>query len=281
MNFLRRDFTLPQNQTAAKKNAYALMGKKRFDYAAAFFLLAEDPASATSLLASQCDDIMLAIAVARLYSGDESPILRKLLEDRLMPQARDKGDRWLMSWCHSILREKDAAAEALVQPLEGVRNWHQDDPNTLTLYKHLRRNTSEYEYDAILRAARILRRMGLWLLALELVSQWEFRPQQRTNAQTTTEKPTTNGIHTASPASVNDSDRSAAEKEPPSMLDGFTSPAPTAVHDEKALREAKAAELLRKLKAKKDETPVINEKKPEPTQFHEPDANSLLDSFGF
>lgn len=68
MNFLRRDFTQPQNQTAAKKNAYALMGKKRFDYAAAFFLLADDAASATSLLASQCDDIMLAIAVARLYS---------------------------------------------------------------------------------------------------------------------------------------------------------------------------------------------------------------------
>ena len=76
MNFLRRDFSLPQNQTAAKKNAYALMGKKRFDYAAAFFLLADDAASATSLLASQCDDIMLSIAVARLYSGDGSPVLR-------------------------------------------------------------------------------------------------------------------------------------------------------------------------------------------------------------
>ena len=280
MNFLRRDFTQAQNQTAAKKNAYALMGKKRFDYAAAFFLLAEDPASATSLLASQCDDIMLAIAVARLYSGDTSPILRKLLEDRLMPRARDKGDRWLMSWCHSILREKDAAAEALVQPLEGVRNWHQDDPNTLTLYKHLRKNTSEYEYDAILRAARILRRIGLWLLALELVSQWEFKPQQRDNSQTTMKEPVVNGIHAASQGALNNV-RTADDKEPPSTLDGFTSPPTTAVQDEKAAREAKAAELLKKLKAKKEEMPVIDEKKPEPTQFHEPDANSLLDSFGF
>ena len=281
MNFLRRDFTQPQNQTAAKKNAYALMGKKRFDYAAAFFLLAEDAASATSLLASQCDDIMLAIAVARLYSGDESTVLRKLLEDRLMPQAKDKGDRWLMSWCHSILREKDEAAEALVQPIEGVRTWHQDDPNTLTLYKHLRKDTSEYEYDAILRAARILRRMGLWLLALGLVSRWEFKPQQRAYAQTTMVEPAVNGIHAASPAILDDSVPVEVEQEPPSMLDGFVPPPTTAVQDDKSAREAKAAELLKKLKAKKEETTVINEKKPEPTQFHEPDANSLLDSFGF
>ena len=59
------------------------------------------------------------------------------------------------------------------------------------------------------------------------------------------------------------------------------SPPTTTVQDEKAAREAKAAELLKKLKAKKEETPVINEKKPEPTQFYEPDANSLLYSFGF
>jgi hypothetical protein len=281
MNFLRRDFSLPQNQTAAKKNAYALMGKKRFDYAAAFFLLADDAASATSLLASQCDDIMLAIAVARLYSGDRSLVLRKLLEDRLMPQARDKGDRWLMSWCHALLFEKDSAAEALVQPLGGVRNWHQDDPNTLTLYQHLRNNPSEYEYEAILRAARILRRMGLWLLALELVSQWKFKPPQHLSSNTKVQEPLVNGIHLAKPSDVDSSVDAAQEKEPPSMLDGFILPPTASAQDDKTAREAKAAELLKKLKAKKEEAPVINEKKPEPTQFKEPDANSLLDNFGF
>jgi WD40 repeat protein len=282
MNFLRRDFTQPQNQTAAKKNAYALMGKKRFDYAAAFFLLADDAASATSLLASQCDDIMLAIAVARLYSGDGSPVLRKLLEDRLMPQAREKGDRWLMSWCHAILFEKDSAAEALVQPLGGVRNWHQDDPNTLTLYQHLRNNPSEYEYEAILRAARILRRMGLWLLALELVSQWKFKPPKPLTLDTGLQEPLVNGVHsTTKPADVDSSTTTVQENEPPSMLDGFVSPPATPAQDDKAAREAKAAELLKKLRAKKKEIPVINEKKPEPTQLKEPDANSLLDNFGF
>ena len=295
MNFLRRDFTQADSKTAAKKNAYALMGRRRFDYAAAFFLLADDAASATSVLAGQCCDVMLAIAVARLYSGDDSPVLRKLLEDRLMTQAEKTGDRWLLSWCHSILLERDSAAEALVHPFKGVRTWHQDDPNTLTLYKILRKGEqSEHEYEAVLRAARILRRMGLWLLALELVSQWEFNPQQ--TLTTARRQVGANDVHEQAQVpsmldSFTDVPTAQSEKqEPSSLLDDFTSGAPTstqpesAMPDEKTSREAKAAELLKKLKAKKQETSaaaVLNEKKPEPTQFKEPDANSLLDNFGF
>lgn len=285
MNFLRRDFAQPQNQTAAKKNAYALMGKKRFDYAAAFFLLADDATSATSLLASQCEDIMLAIAVARLYSGDGSPVLRKLVEGRLMPQARTQNNRWLMSWCHAILFEKDSAAEALVQPLDGVRTWQQDDPNTLTLYAQLRKQPSEFEYEAVLRAARILRRMGLWLLALELVSQWQFKHSMPTAAAGMMQEAVANGVHPNITAITDIGTGPAPEEEPPSMLDGSISlpVAASAEQDEKTAREAKAAELLKKLKEKKTPTatPVVNEKEPEPTQFKEPDANSLLDSFGF
>lgn len=288
MNFLRRDFTQADNQTAAKKNAYALMGKKRFDYAAAFFLLANDAPSACSLLASQCDDIMLAIAVARLYSGDGSSVLRTLLVERLMPQAKKDGDRWLMSWCHSIMHEHHQAADALVKPLEGVRTWHQDDPNTLTLYKQLRKSENEYEYEAVLRAARILRRMGLWLVALELVSQWDFKESTPPHvlAHRQHEMPM-NGVKeekaASEPPSMLDgfANQPTVTKEPPSLLDGFSAPESTPDND-KAAREAKAAELLKKIKAKKEAAqPVLNEKKPPPTQFKEPDANSLLENFGF
>ena len=276
VNFLRRDFIQPENKRAAKKNAYALMGKKRFDYAAAFFLLADDAASATSLLASQCEDIMLSIAVARLYSGDGSAVLRRLVGDRLIPEARRRGDRWQMSWCHSILFEKDEAAYALVRPLEGVRSWQLDDPDTLTLYRRLRKTESQHEYEAILRAARILRRMGLWLLALELVSQWEFNPVQTTIA--VRQKPTINGVHEEAQSEVLDG---AAAPKTPSMLDGFVSSDTTPILDEKAAREAKAAEMLKNTKAKKEESSVMNEKRPKPTQFKEPEAYSLLDDFGF
>ncbi|KAK1810500.1 regulator of (H+)-ATPase in vacuolar membrane [Friedmanniomyces endolithicus] len=283
VNFLKRDFALQECKVAAKKNAYALMGKRRFEYAAAFFLLADDAASAVSLLAGQCGDAMLAIAVARLYSGDGSDVLRKLLEERLMPSAEKEGDRWLMNWCHSTLGEKREAAGALVRPLKGVRKWWQDDPATLVLYRRLRKIPSEHEYQAVLRGARVLRRMGLWVLAVDLVSKWTFvMADAHPPLVQTPVGVEANGIH----------------DEPTSMLDGFTgpeeplalpveteSPAPPPVLDEKAARQAKAAELLAKLKAKKETASpspaVASEKKAQPTQFKEPDPSSLLDSFGF
>ncbi|KAK4626540.1 Regulator of V-ATPase in vacuolar membrane protein 1 [Fulvia fulva] len=296
MNFLKKDFAQPDAKTAAKKNAYALMGKRRFHYSAAFFLLADDPSSAIAILAGQCEDPQLAIAVARLYCGDGSSELKKLLDDRIMPQAQQEGNRWLMSWCHSVMKNKLEAADSLVRPLDGlVKTWKQDDPVTVSLYSPLRGNTpSEHEYDAVLRSARLLRRMGLWLLALELVSQWEFKHTPTTNNASFQSNTITNGID-AGPKSVLDdfadlniSKPSPAKQEGkiPSMLDDFADPAPPPVMDGKAAREAKAAELLAKLKAKKaapkPEVEVKEEKpKREPTQFKEPDSNSLLDNFGF
>ncbi|KAH9838841.1 Regulator of V-ATPase in vacuolar membrane protein 1 [Teratosphaeria destructans] len=258
MNFLKRDFAQAEAKTAAKKNAYALLGRRRFEYAAAFFLLAGDAASACNLLAGQCEDVMLAIAVARLYGGDDSAVLHTLIEKRLLPEAQDQGDRWLASWCHSMLSQQQEAMQVLVRPLKGVvveRGWHQDDPATLMLYKDLREKigASEFEWEAVLRGARVLRRMGLWILALELVRNWREGPV-----------------------------------EAPSMLDAFAPPAPAPADGGKAAREAKAAELLAKMRAKKagganGEGGGGGEagKKPPPTQFKEPDPNSLLDSFGF
>lgn len=308
-NFLKRDFAQGDAKTAARKNAYALMGKRRFHYSAAFFLLADDPSSAVGVLAGQCEDPQFAIAVARLYCGDGSVVLRKLLEDRVVPQAKAEGNRWLLSWCHNILLEKSSAANVLVEPLDIAvpKTWQQDDPSTLLLYGGLRGNApSEHEYDAVLRAARILRRMGLWLLALDLVSRWEFlavsstrsaklpHPTANTIANgmrelEISEEETVEAKPSGPPSLLDDftSKPAAPKVEPPSLLDSFT-PSETSkpdIQDEKAAREAKAAEMLKKLKAKKDAaaapTGESEKKKPEPTQFKEPDANSLLDSFGF
>lgn len=310
-NFLKRDFAQADAKTAARKNAYALMGKRRFHYSAAFFLLADDPSSAVSVLAGQCEDAPFAVAVARLYCGDGSAVLKKLLGDRVVPQAKSEGNRWLLSWCHTILLEKSAAANVLVEPLDGSapKTWRQDDPSTLLLYGALRGSRpSEYEYDAVLRSARILRRMGLWLLALDLVSRWEFldmSSQKGASFEDAATESITNGVHglevsvdqtlsskSSNPPSLLDdfnTTPSPPKIEPPSLLDGFTQPEPAKplVQDEKAAREAKAAEMLKMLKAKKDAAASAKseseseKKKPEPTQFKEPDANSLLDSFGF
>jgi len=330
-NFLKRDFTLEENRTAARKNAYALMGKRRFEYAAAFFLLANDPASAIRILAGQCQDLPLAIAVARVYCDDGSPELLKFMEERVLPEARKAGDRWLLTWVHEIMGHTHLAAQSLVIPIDKFevddadrkpRHWQQDDPLTLKLYQHLRdkpakrgrtgqRETApslggeQHEYRAVLRAARILRKMGLWLLALELVSTWHFKPavmlppnNSNTNGNGVED---TNGVHdepAAAPSMLDGFEAPPTKSEAPkSMLDDFEAPsAPKSLLDDfgslslqspddkaKADRESKAAELMAKLKAKKEQAekaPSEVEKKA-PTLFKEPESSSILDSFGF
>ncbi|KAF2861564.1 hypothetical protein K470DRAFT_256930 [Piedraia hortae CBS 480.64] len=224
LKFLQRDFSTPENRSAAKKNAYALMGKRRFEYAAAFFLLADDPASACGVLAAQCGDCDLAVAVARVYAGEGSEVLRTLVEGRVIEPARGEGDRWRLCWGYEILGRRDEARECLVEPLKGVgvRLARQDDPATLVLYRDLRGDKgSRFEFQAVLRAARVLRRMGLWTIALELVSGWVF------------------------------------------------------TREEKGEKGEKGEEL------EEGETNDMLPPPPPPTQFQEPDAGSLLDSFGF
>jgi hypothetical protein len=334
---LKRDFTLEENRTAARKNAYALMGRRRFEYAAAFFLLANDPASAIRILAGQCQDLPLAIAVARVYCDEGSPELMKFMEGRVLPEARKAGDRWLLSWVHEMMGHTHLAAQALVVSIDNFevedterqpRHWQKDDPLTLELYKHLRdkpakrdqngqRKVSkslggeQHEYRAVLRAARILRKMGLWLLALELVSTWHFKvvatPGLKDEGANGNSVSTTNGNHdepTAAPSMLDDfatlSTESGASKAPKSMLDEFDAPKPASetksllddfeslpmqspADKAKSDREAKAAELMAKLKAKKEQAgkPPAEGGKKAPTQFKEPEASSILDSFGF
>jgi hypothetical protein len=335
-NFLKRDFTLEENRTAARKNAYALMGKRRFEYAAAFFLLANDPASAIRILAGQCQDLPLAIAVARVYCDDGSPELMKFMEERVLPSARQAGDRWLLSWVHEMMGHSHLAAQALVVPVDKFevkdaerlpRHWQQDDPLTLKLYQHLRDRPikpgqskksrslggEQHEYRAILRAARILRKMGLWLLALELVSTWRFATpppltDDKINNGDSGVVTATNGAHdqsddTTTPSILDGfsapsttqkspSDEAKASKPqsaPKSLLDDFDSLSLQASPADKAKtdREAKAAELMAKLKAKKESASKPagdaedEKKKKAPTQFKEPAASSILDSFGF
>lgn len=329
-NFLKRDFAVEENRTAARKNAYALMGKRRFEYAAAFFLLANDPSSAIRILAGQCQDLPLAIAVARVYCDDGSPELLKFMQDRVLPEARKSGDRWLLSWVHDLMGHPSLAAQALIVPIDKLevddaermpRHWQQDDPLTLRLYQHLRDKPAkpgqkikslggeQHEHRAVLRSARILRKMGLWLLALELVSTWHFKPVENPPPTDDTQNGTaTNGVHDqpkSTPSMFDDfATPSPAPEAPKSMLDDFAAlkqpPAPKSLLDDfgsmslqptptedkaKSDREAKAAELMAKLKAKKEQAnnprPPSAEEKRAPTQFKEPEANSILDSFGF
>lgn len=178
------------------KNAYALMGRRRFEYAAAFFLLADHLHDAVQVLHNQLGDTQFAIAVARVYGGDDSPVLKTFLADKILPQAARDGNRWLATWAYWMLGRRDTAVRSLVTPLSRLLsppetpNFHSksyltDDPALVVLYKQLREKSLQTlrgatmigmreEWDFVLHTASLYERMGCDVLALDLVRSWEF-----------------------------------------------------------------------------------------------------------
>lgn len=111
---LLNNFDEDKWKTVAQKNAYALLSKRRFQYAAAFFLLAGKLNDAVEVCLRQLKDMQLAIAIARVYEGDNGPVMRRLLQEEILPLAAQEGDRWLASWAFWMLGRKDMAVRALI-----------------------------------------------------------------------------------------------------------------------------------------------------------------------
>jgi hypothetical protein len=193
---LSNNFNEERWKTAALKNAYALLGKRRFEYAASFFLLADHLQDAVSVLHNQLGDTQLAIAVARVYGGDDSPILLDFLRDKILPKAAREGNRWLATWAYWLLNRKDMAVRSLVTPLTSLidspeqpnqeaKSYLTDDPALVVLYKQLREKSLQTlrgasmigmreEWDFVVHTASLYDRMGCDVLALDLVKTWEF-----------------------------------------------------------------------------------------------------------
>lgn len=69
---------------------------------------------AVNVCFNQMKDIQLAIAIARVYEGDDGPVLKSLLEDRILPLAVKEGDHWLATWAFWMLKRKDKAVQSLL-----------------------------------------------------------------------------------------------------------------------------------------------------------------------
>lgn len=264
MKLLRNNFTESRWKTAALKNAYALLGKRRFEYAAAFFLLAGSLQDAVNVCVHQMQDLQLAVAVARVYDSDDSLILRSLLEDKILPQAAFEGNRWLATWCFWMLGRRDMAVRVLISPVYTLidspetpnlqsKSYLSSDPALVVLYKQLREKTLQTlkgaskispraEWEFVIQNARLYDRMGCDLLALDLVRNWEFLKQTKDTAA--------EGILPPDP-------RKLLRRRSSLVVDDLSSPkSPT-------------------------EQKMKTGGKPAPTVFEEPTSNSLLDSFGF
>jgi hypothetical protein len=258
---LSNNFQERRWKTAALKNAYALLGKRRFEYAATFFLLAGNLQDAVNVCAHQMQDLQLAIAVARVYEGDDGIVVRSLLEDKCLPLAALEGNRWLASWSFWMLKRRDMAVRVLISPVYTLldspetpgleaKSYLANDPALVVFYKHLREKTVQtlrgaskipprVEWEFVIQNARLYDRMGCDLLALDLVRNWEFLVKEQEPSR-----------------KLNISDpRKMLRRRSSLVVDDLPSPT----------------------------SPKLSRVMKQPAQkvFEEPDANSLLDNFGF
>ncbi|KAF2969895.1 hypothetical protein GQX73_g3666 [Xylaria multiplex] len=187
---LSNNFEDPKWKTTALKNAYALLSKRRFEYAAAFFLLADHLQDAVNVCLNQIKDLQLAIAIARVYEGDTGIVLKRLLENEVLAVAAQEGNRWLASWAFWMLKRRDMAVRALITPVFTLLDtpasrdlksklFLTDDPALIILYSQLRQQslqtlrgaskvTPRIEWDFVIHNAGLYDRMGCDLLGLDL-----------------------------------------------------------------------------------------------------------------
>lgn len=77
-------------------------------------MLADHLRDAANVITNQMGDLQLAIAVARAYEGDNGPVLREILEERVLPEAASEGNRWMASWAFWMLGRRDMAVRSLI-----------------------------------------------------------------------------------------------------------------------------------------------------------------------
>ncbi|KAG6001213.1 hypothetical protein E4U21_004612 [Claviceps maximensis] len=264
---LANDFDDPRWQRVALKNAYALLSKRRFRYAAAFFLLADHLEDAVEVCLRQLNDLQLAIAISRVYEGDNGPSLQKIIQDEVLSLAAQEGNRWLASWAFWMLGRKDMAVRALIMPVYALletpcsldimsRIFLTDDPALVVLYSQLRAKTLQtlrgaskvspkVEWEFVLHSAKLYDRMGCDLLGLDLVRNWEFQQYSTTGF--------------------------GGEVNPLKLLRRRNS---LVVDDLSA-----SGRDLNLQKSERTMKPLLTQLRA-PGSFTEPDASSLLDSFG-
>ncbi|XP_047120921.1 dmX-like protein 2 [Schistocerca piceifrons] len=159
-HFFANNFSDDRWRKAALKNAFALLGKQRFEHAAAFFLLAGALRDAIEVCLNKLNDFQLAMVIARLYEGEldsTPPNFKRLLYEEILGCDSEGGnqnltkvhpDPFLRSMALWILKDYTGSLNTLLQTNIGSNHpQHIDDdrseaasanPNVFNFYVYLR-----------------------------------------------------------------------------------------------------------------------------------------------
>ncbi|XP_049871334.1 dmX-like protein 2 isoform X2 [Pectinophora gossypiella] len=149
--FFSNNFSEDRWRKAALKNAFVLLGKQRFEHAAAFFLLGGALKDALEVLITRLGDLQLAMVVSRLYESDNTlpESLRKLLMDEILGGETEDGsvelerahpDPFVRSMALWELKRYGEALDTLLSPagrLHAARD-NEPMPSVFNFYVYLR-----------------------------------------------------------------------------------------------------------------------------------------------
>lgn len=157
--FFSNNFAEDRWRKAALKNAFALLGKQRFEHAAAFFLLAGALRDAIDVCLNKLNDIQLAMTISRLYEDDmTSPNLKRLMYEEILGCDKEGNnqdvnkahpDPFLRSMALWILKDYSGSLNTLLLTNVGTLHPQYNDesdkpegstanPNVFNFYVYLR-----------------------------------------------------------------------------------------------------------------------------------------------
>uniref|UniRef100_A0A8C2EX78 Dmx-like 2 n=1 Tax=Cyprinus carpio TaxID=7962 RepID=A0A8C2EX78_CYPCA len=139
--FCSHNFSEDRWRKAALKNAFSLLGKRRFEQSAAFFLLAGSLKDAIEVCLEKMEDIQLAMIVARLHEADyeSSSTCQGILYEKVLGCNRDGSgfsctklhpDPFLRSIAYWIMKDYTRALDTLLEQI-----YKEDDQNPDVLVK--------------------------------------------------------------------------------------------------------------------------------------------------
>nr|XP_020449620.1 dmX-like protein 1 isoform X2 [Monopterus albus] len=126
--FFHNNFSEDRWRKAALKNAFSLLGKRRFQHSAAFFLLAGSLKDAVEVCLEKMQDLQLALVISRLYESEyeTASTYKKILQRRVLGQDKQipaHRDPFLRSMAHWVLEDYSRALDTLLeQPANNARS---------------------------------------------------------------------------------------------------------------------------------------------------------------
>ncbi|XP_074862571.1 dmX-like protein 2 isoform X2 [Carettochelys insculpta] len=152
--FFSHNFSEDRWRKAALKNAFALLGKQRFEQSAAFFLLAGSLKDAIEVCLEKMEDIQLAMVIARLYESEFETSLTytSILYEKILGCQKDgtgfkctklHPDPFLRSLAYWIMKDYTRALDTLLEqaPREDDENpviIKSCNPVVFSFYNYLR-----------------------------------------------------------------------------------------------------------------------------------------------